>query len=127
MQLQSLDWAILIGFFTFTLAVGAWAARRVDSARDYFLSGQNQRWWLLGTSMVATTFAADTPLLVTSIVREHGVAGNWMWWAFLLTGMLTVAVYAKLWRRSGVVTDVEFYELRYGGAAAAWLRGFRAV
>lgn len=127
MQLQSLDWAILVGFFTFTLAVGAWAARRVGSARDYFLSGQNQRWWLLGTSMVATTFAADTPLLVTSIVREHGVAGNWMWWAFLLTGMLTVAVYAKLWRRSGVVTDVEFYELRYGGAAAAWLRGFRAV
>ena len=127
MQLQSLDWAILIGFFTFTLAVGAWAARRVGSARDYFLSGQNQRWWLLGTSMVATTFAADTPLLVTSIVREHGVAGNWMWWAFLLTGMLTVAVYAKLWRRSGVVTDVEFYELRYGGTAAAWLRGFRAI
>lgn len=127
MQLQALDWAILIGFFTFTLAVGAWAARRVGSARDYFLSGQSQSWWLLGTSMVATTFAADTPLLVTSIVREHGVAGNWMWWAFLLTGMLTVAVYAKLWRRSGVVTDVEFYELRYGGAAAAWLRGFRAV
>jgi len=127
MQLQWLDWAILAIFFGFSLLVGTLVARRVGSSRDFFLSGRNQSWWLLGTSMVATTFAADTPLLVTSIVRENGVAGNWMWWAFLLTGMLTVAVYAKLWRRSGVVTDVEFYELRYGGPAAAFLRGFRAV
>ncbi len=127
MQLQWLDWAIVITFFGFSLAVGLWVARRSSgNSSDFFLSGRHQPWWLLGTSMVATTFAADTPLLVTSIVREKGVAGNWMWWAFLLTGMLTVAVYAKLWRRSGVVTDVEFYELRYGGRPAAFLRGFRA-
>lgn len=128
MQLQWLDWTIVFAFFAFSLIVGVLAARRgVESSKDFFLSGRNQPWWLLGTSMVATTFAADTPLLVTSIVREQGVAGNWAWWAFLLTGMLTVAVYAKLWRRSGVVTDIEFYELRYGGPAAAFLRGFRAV
>ncbi|MBL8891280.1 MAG: Na+:solute symporter [Planctomycetaceae bacterium] len=128
MQLQWLDWAIVFTFFGFSLVAGILAARRgIDSSKDFFLSGRNQPWWLLGTSMVATTFAADTPLLVTSIVREQGVAGNWVWWAFLLTGMLTVAVYAKLWRRSGVVTDVEFYELRYGGTPAAVLRGFRAV
>jgi SSS family solute:Na+ symporter len=126
-QLQWLDWVIIGGFFAFSLIIGVLVARRVgESQKDFFLSGRSQPWWLLGTSMVATTFAADTPLLVTSIVREHGVAGNWQWWAFLLTGMLTVAVYAKLWRRSGVVTDVEFYELRYGGSAAAFLRGFRA-
>ena len=84
-------------------------------------------WWLLGTSMVATTFSTDTPNLVTDIVRSNGVAGNWVWWAFLLTGMLTVFVYAKLWRRSGVMTDVEFYEVRYSGLPAAFLRGFRAL
>lgn len=128
MHLQPLDWTVIGAFLAFTLLVGLAVARRAGrSSADFFLSGRSQPWWLLGTSMVATTFAADTPLLVTSIVREQGVAGNWAWWAFLLTGMLTAAVYAKLWRRSGVVTDVEFYELRYGGRAAAFLRGFRAL
>jgi solute:Na+ symporter, SSS family len=127
-RLQAIDWVIIGGFFAFSLVVGLVVARRAGrSQQDFFLSGRSQPWWLLGTSMVATTFAADTPLLVASIVREQGVAGNWAWWAFLLTGMLTVAVYAKLWRRSGIVTDVEFYELRYGGRSAAFLRGFRAV
>jgi len=128
MQLYALDWWIIGGFFAFTLAIGLLVARRAGrSNEDFFLSGRDKSWWLLGSSMVATTFAADTPLLVTGIVREKGVAGNWMWWAFLITGMLTVAVYAKLWRRSGVVTDNEFYELRYSGATAAAVRGFRAV
>jgi Na+/proline symporter len=127
-RLQAIDWVIIGGFFAFSLVVGLVVARRAGrSQQDFFLSGRSQPWWLLGTSMVATTFAADTPLLVASIVREQGVAGNWAWWAFLLTGMLTVAVYAKLWRRSGIVTDVEFYELRYGGRSAAFLRGFRAI
>lgn len=128
MLLHTIDWAIIAGFLTFTLGVGLLVAKRAgQSQTDFFLSGRGMPWWLLGSSMVATTFAADTPLLVTSIVRENGVAGNWVWWAFLLTGMLTVAVFAKLWRRSGIVTDVEFYEQRYGGPAAAFLRGFRAV
>lgn len=128
MLLRTVDLAILAVYFLFTLGVGLAVARRAGrSSSDFFLSGRGMPWWLLGSSMVATTFAADTPLLVTSIVREQGVAGNWAWWAFLLTGMLTVAVYAKLWRRSGILTDVEFYELRYGGRPAAFLRGFRAV
>src|SRR5690606_32191246 len=93
---------------------------------EYFLSGRNMPWWLLGTSMVATTFSTDTPNLVTNIVRQNGVAGNWEWWALLLSGMLTVFVYAKLWRRSGLLTDISFYELRYSGKSAAFLRGFRA-
>jgi SSS family solute:Na+ symporter len=126
--LHTIDWMIIGSFFTFTLVVGLVVARRAGrSQADFFLSGRGMPWWLLGSSMVATTFAADTPLLVTSIVRENGVAGNWAWWAFLLTGMLTVAVFAKLWRRCGVLTDVEFYEQRYGGRPAAFLRGFRAV
>ncbi|MEW4570541.1 sodium:solute symporter family protein [Tautonia sp. JC769] len=128
MLLRTIDWAIIGTFFGFTLIVGLVVSRRAGRTQsDFFLSGRGMPWWLLGTSMVATTFAADTPLLVTSIVREQGVAGNWVWWAFLLTGMLTVAVFAKLWRRSGILTDVEFYERRYGGAPAAFLRGFRAV
>ena len=112
----------------FTLAVGVYAARRAGrGAEEFFLSGRNMPWWLLGVSMVATTFSADTPNLVTDIVRKNGVAGNWIWWSFLLTGMLTVFVYARLWRRSGVLTDIEFYELRYSGKSAAFLRAFRAV
>lgn len=108
MLLRTIDWAI-IGTFGFTLLIGLVVSRRAGrSQSDFFLSGRGMPWWLLGTSMVATTFAADTPLLVTSIVREQGVGGNWVWWAFLLTGMLTVAVFAKLWRRSGILTDVEF-------------------
>ena len=128
MQLSSLDWYILAGFFITLLLIGFWASKKAGkSVNEFFLSGRNMPWWLLGISMVATTFSADTPNLVTDIVRTNGVSGNWVWWAFLLTGMLTVFVYAKLWRRSEVLTDLEFYELRYGGKGAAFLRGFRAV
>ena len=128
MQLASLDWIIVALFFAVTLAIGLWASRDSGtSTSEFFLSGRNMPWWLLGVSMVATTFSADTPNLVTDIVRKQGVAGNWVWWAFLLTGMLTVFVYARLWRRSGVMTDLEFYELRYAGAPARFLRQFRAI
>ena len=128
MKLEVIDWAILIIFFIILLSIGFFASKRAGkSVNDFFLSGRNMPWWLLGISMVATTFSADTPNLVTDIVRTNGVSGNWVWWAFLLTGMLTVFVYAKLWRRSEVLTDLEFYELRYGGKGAAFLRGFRAL
>ncbi len=128
MQLELIDWVFIVGFFAISLAIGAIVSRQAGkSSADFFLSGRNMPWWLLGFSMVATTFSADTPLLVTDITRENGVAGNWVWWAFLLTGMLTVFVYAKLWRRSGITTDLEFYELRYSGKPAAFLRGFRAL
>ncbi|MBT7655563.1 MAG: Na+:solute symporter [Flavobacteriales bacterium] len=128
MLLSTLDWGIIIAFFIISLGIGLWTARSAGkSVNDFFLSGRNMPWWLLGISMVATTFSADTPNLVTDIVRTNGVSGNWVWWAFLLTGMLTVFVYAKLWRRSEVLTDLEFYELRYSGKGAAFLRGFRAL
>ena len=128
MNLTTLDWLIVAAFFVVSLGIGLAAARRAGKSEgEFFLSGRNMPWWLLGISMVATTFSADTPNLVTDIVRQNGVSGNWAWWAFLLTGMLTVFVYARLWRRSGVLTDLEFYELRYSGAEAAFLRGFRAV
>ncbi len=128
MTLSPLDWAIVMAFFALTLGIGVWVAKRAgDSATEFFLSGRRLPWWLLGFSMVATSFSTDTPNLVTDLVRTHGVAGNWAWWAFLLTGMLTVFLYARLWRRSEVLTDIEFYELRYSGAPAAFLRGFRAV
>ena len=123
-----IDWLVVASYFAAVLAVGFWAARQAGrSTTQFFLSGRSMPWWLLGVSMVATTFSTDTPNLVTDIVRTGSVAGNWMWWAFLLTGMLTVFVYARLWRRSGVLTDLEFYELRYSGKPAAFLRGFRAV
>lgn len=128
MVLTTLDWSILLLFFLLTLGIGVWASRSAgNSTADFFLSGRNMPWWLLGISMVATTFSADTPNLVTDIVRKNGIAGNWVWWAFLLTGMLTVFVYARLWRKSGVLTDLSFYELRYSGREAAFLRGFRAL
>lgn len=128
MQLTTLDWSIIAAFFIVSLIVGIVVSRKAgSSSAEFFLSGRNMPWWLLGISMVATTFSADTPNLVTDIVRKNGVSGNWVWWAFLLTGMLTVFVYAKLWRRSGVLTDLEFYEIRYGGKSAAFLRGFRAI
>ena len=128
MILSTLDWAIVLAFFALTLAVGLWVSRQAGkSSSEYFLSGRDLPWWLLGFSMVATTFSTDTPNLVTDLVRSRGVAGNWSWWAFLLTGMLTVFLYAALWRRSEILTDVEFYEIRYSGASAAFLRGFRAV
>ena len=127
-KLVALDWSLIIGFFAVALLVGLWVARRAgSSSAEYFLSGRSMPWWLLGMSMVATTFSTDTPNLVTDLVRQNGIAGNWAWWAFLLTGMLTVFVYAKLWRRLGVLTDVEFYEVRYSGKPAAFLRGFRAI
>lgn len=128
MILQGIDWAFIIGFFVISLGIGLAVAKKAgQSSSEFFLSGRNMPWWLLGVSMVATTFSTDTPNLVTDIVRQNGVVGNWVWWAFLLTGMLTVFIYAKLWRRSKVLTDIEFYELRYSGKTAAFLRGFRAI
>ncbi len=128
MTLTTLDWTIVGAYFAVSLAVGIWASKQAgDDTKSFFLAGRNMPWWLLGVSMVATTFSTDTPNLVTDLVRQNGVSGNWVWWAFLLTGMLTVFVYAKLWHRSGVLTDIEFYELRYSGKAAAFLRGFRAL
>ncbi len=128
MILSFIDWCIIGAYFTISLAVGIWASRNAgEDRRSFFLAGRNMPWWLLGISMVATTFSTDTPNLVTDLVRRDGVSGNWGWWAFLLTGMLTVFVYSKLWHRSGVLTDIEFYELRYSGKAAAFLRGFRAL
>jgi len=123
-----LDAWIIFGFLASVVVVGSWSARRAgQDTESFFLSGRNMPWWLLGVSMVACTFSCDTPNLITEIVRLNGVAGNWVWWAFLLTGMLTVFVYAKLWRRSGLNTDLGFYELRYSGKPAAFLRGFRAI
>ena len=128
MILSTLDWTIVGAYFALSLAVGLWASKQAGKdTKSFFLAGRNMPWWLLGVSMVATTFSTDTPNLVTDLVRQNGVSGNWVWWAFLLTGMLTVFVYARLWRRSGVLTDIEFYELRYSGKAAAFLRGFRAL
>ncbi|MCH6200507.1 Na+:solute symporter [Aquiflexum sp. LQ15W] len=128
MNISFIDWAIIAAFFIVSMLIGVFASRTAGaSAKEFFLSGRNMPWWLLGVSMVATTFSADTPNLVTDIVRKQGVSGNWVWWAFLLTGMLTVFVYAKLWRRSELTTDLEFYEMRYSGKPAAFLRAFRAI
>ncbi len=128
MHLDWLDWTIIISFFLIFLIIGIAVAKKSSkNSQEFFLSGRNVPWWLLGISMVATTFSADTPNLVTDIVRQNGIAGNWVWWTFLLTGMLTVFVYAKLWRRSQVLTDLQFYEMRYSGKEAAFLRGFRAL
>ncbi len=128
MIFQPIDWAILVLFFVILVSIGYLASRQAGkNTTNFFLSGRNMPWWVLGVSMVATTFSADTPNLVTDMVRTNGVAANWQWWAFLLTGMLTVFVYAKLWNRSQVMTDLEFYELRYSGKMAAFLRGFRAL
>lgn len=128
MNISWIDWTIIGIFFLVSMLIGVFTSKKAGtSAKEFFLSGRNMPWWLLGVSMVATTFSADTPNLVTDIVRKQGVSGNWVWWAFLLTGMLTVFVYAKLWRRSEVTTDLEFYELRYGGKPAAFLRAFRAL
>ena len=128
MQISTLDWIIIFSFFGLFIAVGLYYAKKSGkNSKEYFLSGRNMPWWLVGISMVATTFSADTPNLVTNIVRESGVSGNWVWWAFLLTGMMTVFFYAKLWRRSEVLTDLEFYELRYSGKESVFLRAFRAL
>ena len=128
MNLSILDWTVIAVYFLFNLGIGIFYARRASgSTSEFFLSGRNVPWWLAGTSMVATTFAADTPLAVTGFVARNGIAGNWLWWNFVMSGMLTVFLYARLWRRSGVMTDIEFAELRYSGKPAAFLRGFRAL
>src|SRR5690606_2602671 len=121
-----LDWLLVGLFLAATLGIAAYYARRGSrSTAEFFASGRAMPWWLAGTSMVATTFAADTPLAVTELVAQSGVSGNWLWWSAALGGVLTVVFFARLWRRSGVLTDVEFVELRYHGQAAAWLRGVK--
>lgn len=128
MELSTLDYSFIIVFFSIVLGIGIYVSKKSGKdSTEFFLSGRTMPWWLLGLSMVATTFSTDTPNLVTDIVRTNGVSGNWVWWAFLLTGLLTVFIYAKLWRRSNVNTDLEFYEMRYGGKAASFLRKFRAI
>jgi SSS family solute:Na+ symporter len=127
MRLTTLDWVVIVGFFALNVAIGLWFTRRAgESVSEFFLSGRNVPWWLAGTSMVATTFGADTPLAVAGLVIKHGVSGNWLWWNAVASGMLTVFFFASLWRRAGVMTDVELIELRYGGRPAAGLRAFRA-
>lgn len=128
MELSGLDYSLIIGFFVIVLGIGFYVSKTSGkNTSEYFLSGRSMPWWILGVSMVATTFSTDTPNFVTDIVRKDGVSSNWMWWAFLITGLLTVFVYAKLWRKSNVATDIEFYELRYSGKPAKFLRGFRAM
>jgi Na+/proline symporter len=128
MQLTALDWLVIVAYFAVNLGIGLyWYRRAGGSMQEYFVSGGDVPWWLAGTSMVATTFAADTPLLVTGLVFRYGIAGNWLWWAMALSGMLTVFFFARLWRRAGVLTDMEFVELRYAGRPAAFLRCFRAL
>ena len=128
MNLSAIDWAIVVAYFALSMGIGlVFTKKGGESIEEYFLSGRNVSWWLAGASMVATTFAADTPLVVTGFVFAHGVAGNWIWWNMLMSGMLTVFFFARLWRRAGVMTDVEFAELRYSGKPAAVLRGFRAL
>jgi len=128
MRLTFADWSVVALYFLFNLGVGLYYKSRASrSTAEFFLSGRNVPWWLAGTSMVATTFAADTPLVVTGLVARNGIAGNWLWWNLLASGMLTVFFYARLWRRAGVMTDIEFSEIRYAGPPAAFLRGFRAL
>jgi len=128
LTLSVADWAAIVGYLLITLILGLYfRGRSGKSTEDYFVSGRDVSWWLAGTSMVATTFAADTPLAVTGLVYANGVAGNWLWWSFLPSGMMTVFLFARMWRRSGLITDVQFAELRYAGKPAAFLRGFRAV
>jgi len=123
-----LDWLAIILYFVANIAIGLYYRRRATrSTEEFFVGGRRVSWWLAGTSMVATTFAADTPLAVTGLVASFGIAGNWLWWSMLMSGMLTVFLYARLWRRAGVLTDVEFAEIRYSGRPAAFLRGFRAL
>src|SRR5213595_3918096 len=128
MNFTLLDWSAIVAYLGITLFLGLYfRSRSGKSVDDYFISGRNVSWWLAGASMVATTFAADTPLVVTGFVYNHGVAGNWIWWNMLMSGMLTVFFFARLWRRANVMTDVEFAEIRYSGKPAAALRGFRSL
>src|SRR5574341_1438780 len=128
MTLQWIDWLIVLGTLAICFLPALFFGKRAGrNTSEFFVSGRAVPWWLAGLSMVATTFSSDTPNLVTDIVRQRGVAGNWVWWAFVLTGVATVFFYARLWRRSEVMTDLEFYELRYSGKAAGVVRGFRSV
>ena len=128
MPFATIDWVVIAASIVVSFLPALFYARRAGSSTaEFFTSGRAAPWWLVGVSMVATTFSTDTPNLVTNMVRENGVADNWLWWSFLLTGMATVFFYARMWRRSGVLTDLEFYELRYSGKAASFVRGFRAV
>src|SRR5690242_3752774 len=128
MHLATADWAVVFASIVISFLPALFFARRAGSnTAEFFTSGRAAPWWLIGISMVATTFSTDTPNFVTNIVREDGIASNWSWWSFLLTGMLTVFFYARIWRRSGVMTDLEFYEIRYSGEAASLVRGFRAI
>src|SRR3989338_8268978 len=123
-----IDWIIIISYFIASAAIGVYFTKRAGTnIQEFFLSGRNLPWWLAGTSMVATTFAADTPLAVTELVAKNGIAGNWLWGNFVFGGMLTVFFFARLWRRAGIMTDVEFVEIRYSGKPAAFLRGFRSL
>src|SRR5688500_10568454 len=128
MTFSAVYWAIVVAYFVVSIGIGLWFTKRGgENLQEYFLSGRKVPWWLAGVSLVATTFAADTPLAVTGLVATKGVAGNWLWWNMVMSGILTVFFFARLWRRAGVMTDVELAELRYGGRPAAVLRGFRAL
>jgi solute:Na+ symporter, SSS family len=128
MHITTLDWIIVVLSIAVSFLPAVLLAKRAGaSTAEFFTSGRSAPWWLIGVSMVATTFSTDTPNLVTNMVRENGVANNWLWWSFLLTGMMTVFFYARMWRRSGVLTDLEFYEIRYSGKAASFVRGFRSI
>lgn len=128
MQLTSIDWIVIFAYFALNLGIGFYYMKRASGdMSEFFLSGRSVSWWLAGTSMVATTFAADTPLVVTGLIYSQGIAGNWFWWSLVLSGMLTVFFFAPLWRRSGVLTDMEFAEIRYSGKPSSFLRGFRAM
>src|SRR5246500_2227436 len=128
MPLTSIDWLVIIGYLLANLLISVYYRRRASgNTEEFFVSGRSVSWWLAGTSMVATTFAADTPLLVCGIVATQGIAGNWIWWSMCLSGMMTVFFFARYWRRAEILTDVEFVELRYEGKPAAFLRGFRAL
>ena len=128
MNISPIDWAILIGYIVFALGLGIYFSKRAgQNINEFFVSGRNLPWWLAGTSMVATTFAADTPLAVTGLVVNDGIAGNWLWWNAVLGGMLATFLFSRLWRRAEIITDVELTELRYSGPSASFLRGFRAL
>src|SRR5215831_16730957 len=128
MPLHALDWIVIAGYLLINLLIGIYYRRRAGgNTEDFFVSGREVSWWLAGTSMVAATFAADTPLAVTGLVATQGIAGNWLWWSLLFSGMMTVFFFARMWRRAEIITDVELVELRYAGRPAAFLRGFRAV
>ena len=126
--MKIIDWVIVVLYFVLNLGIGLYFYRKASgSTENFFLSGRKMSWWLAGLSMVATTFAADTPLAVTELVAKNGIAGNWLWWNMMFGGMLTVFFFARLWRRANILTDVEFIELRYSGKAASFLRGFKAI